>query len=140
MAFMPELDTDGDGLLDNWETEFGLDFTSAEDDDGANGDPDRDGATNVQEQMMGTDPLNPASVFTLTLTPLSASRYGVKWRTIPGRKYQLEYADDQLVTFTPVGGANWPRMALWDEDTHLDNTSTNQPPMSQRNYRVLLVP
>jgi hypothetical protein len=61
MAFMPELDTDGDGLLDNWETEFGLDFTSAEDDDGANGDPDRDGATNVQEQMMGTDPLNPAS-------------------------------------------------------------------------------
>jgi hypothetical protein len=117
-----------------------LDRNSPGGDNGADGDPDHDGATNAQEQITGTDPHNPSSVFRLTLTSLPSSRYGVSWRTIPGRRYQLEYSDSQVTNFAPFAGPTWPRLALSDEERYLDNTATNQPPVMQRNYRVRLVP
>ena len=49
-------DTDGDGLPTAWETFFGLDPTSAAGINGANGDPDGDGRTNLQEYQAGTHP------------------------------------------------------------------------------------
>ena len=50
-------DTDGDGLDDGWEIANGLDPLSNVGDNGAGGDPDNDGLTNIQEQTLGTDPL-----------------------------------------------------------------------------------
>ena len=49
-------DTDGDCLLDGWEVEHGLDPLSTMGDDGASGDPDGDGLTNLEEQTLETDP------------------------------------------------------------------------------------
>lgn len=49
-------DTDGDGLLDAWESGLGLNAQSAEGDDGAAGDPDRDGRSNLEEAVAGTHP------------------------------------------------------------------------------------
>lgn len=43
------LDSDGDGMTDGWETMMGLDPNSATGDDGADGDPDGDGYTNWEE-------------------------------------------------------------------------------------------
>jgi hypothetical protein len=51
-------DTDGDGLPDLWEIESGTRPTSAVGADGAAGDPDNDGATNLQEYQAGTDSLD----------------------------------------------------------------------------------
>jgi len=51
------LDSDGDGLPDNWETENGLDPFSASGDNGADGDADNDGLNNFYEFLSGTDPL-----------------------------------------------------------------------------------
>ena len=42
-------DADGDGLPSAWESRFGLDSYSAEGEDGALGDPDGDGQTNLDE-------------------------------------------------------------------------------------------
>jgi hypothetical protein len=53
------LDTDGDGLLDFWESGYGLDPNDADGDQGGSGDPDEDGLTNADEQLLGTDPLDP---------------------------------------------------------------------------------
>jgi hypothetical protein len=44
-----DVDTDGDGLPDSYEVAFGLNPNSAAGDDGAGGDPDGDGLTNLQE-------------------------------------------------------------------------------------------
>jgi len=55
-------DTDGDGLLDGFEVQGGLDPLDDGTNDssqGANGDPDSDNLTNTQEQTAGTNPNNP---------------------------------------------------------------------------------
>lgn len=49
-------DADGDGLPDEWEERYGLNPFSAEGENGASGDPDGDGLTNLQELDRGTDP------------------------------------------------------------------------------------
>jgi hypothetical protein len=50
------VDTDGDGLPDDWETQFGLNPNSAAGDDGANGNPDQDGANNLAEYQQHSHP------------------------------------------------------------------------------------
>jgi hypothetical protein len=52
----PDTDADDDGLLDEWETRFGLNPGVPSGGDGASGDPDGDGFTNLQEQANGTHP------------------------------------------------------------------------------------
>ena len=46
-------DGDGDGLDDRWEAAYGLPFNDGTGANGANGDPDGDGRTNIQEQAAG---------------------------------------------------------------------------------------
>jgi hypothetical protein len=49
-------DADGDTLPDEWETTYGLDPRSAASENGANGDADADGTTNLQEYQRNTHP------------------------------------------------------------------------------------
>ena len=53
---LPALDTDADGLPNDWEIQFGLNPSSAIGDDGPNGDADGDGRTTLQEYQAGTHP------------------------------------------------------------------------------------
>ncbi len=50
------IDTDGDGLSNEWESHYGLDPSSTSGDDGGAGDPDGDGITNAQEMAAGSHP------------------------------------------------------------------------------------
>ena len=54
-------DDDNDGLPDSWEIQYGLDPLDDTGNDGASGDPDGDGFTNLQEYQGGTAPTNPNS-------------------------------------------------------------------------------
>jgi len=50
-----EIDSDGDGLPDNWELQYFGNLSQ-----GANGDPDGDGVTNLQEYQQGRNPTKSA--------------------------------------------------------------------------------
>ncbi len=62
LAATSAADTDGDGLPNTWEIQYGLDPDSAEGDDGTDGDPDNDGFSNYDEYRAGSDPTEAASV------------------------------------------------------------------------------
>jgi hypothetical protein len=51
-------DSDGDGLPNDWEVRYSLSPVSAAGADGASGDPDSDGLTNLQEYTLDTNPRN----------------------------------------------------------------------------------
>jgi hypothetical protein len=52
-------DSDGDGLPDYWELAYGLNPYDSTGINGAEGDPDQDGITNIQEFQRGLNPQNP---------------------------------------------------------------------------------
>lgn len=60
MAFniKDDTDSDNDGLPDTWEKNVGLNYKDPLGDNGPNGDPDKDGLTNMEEFENGTMPLD----------------------------------------------------------------------------------
>ena len=57
----PALDSDQDGMPDDWEADNGLSPLDGTGRNGAGGDPDGDGAPNILEYRYNTDPLDPLS-------------------------------------------------------------------------------
>lgn len=102
-----QLDGDGDGLIDDWEiANFGDLLQSGE------GDGDRDGQSNLAEQMAGTDPNDPESVLRiLSLTRQPGGTTEIVFQSVAGKKYVIEGAG-QLTDFQamsevlPASGAS----------------------------------
>jgi hypothetical protein len=70
-------------------------------------DTDGDGATNLEEFLAGTNPLDPASVLKVNLLRTPTGLY-VEWNTQPGLVYQLQ-ASGGLTGWTNVGEPRFAR-------------------------------
>ncbi|MCI0747736.1 MAG: hypothetical protein L0Y58_20205 [Verrucomicrobia subdivision 3 bacterium] len=87
------VDTDGDGLADDWEQ---LHFGSLA--ANPNDDPDLDGMSNFQEYRAGTDPKNASSRFALIeIYPLPQGMY-LRWASQPNRRYKVRRASSLLAS------------------------------------------
>ena len=102
-AGTPLADIDGDGLLDSWELAHQLDPNSALGDNGAFGDPDHDGFTNLQEYLSGTDPRDASSLLKVEAIT-TGNPTTIHFRAVAGRIYSIDYADD-------LDGGEWTKLA-----------------------------
>jgi hypothetical protein len=93
-------DSDGDLIPDDWELQH---FPQGACD--PERDEDRDGMTNLDEFIAGTDPADPLSV--LDLSPVRTGQGGgdlaLSWQSVPGRKYQILCCDSLLEAWRCVG-------------------------------------
>ncbi len=107
----PEVDTDGDGLPDDWER-FYLGTLAS----GAEDDPDGDGMNNLAEYLAGTDPSSAAS----RLRTLSLERNGsvteIHFTFAPNRQYQLLSSED-LQTWQVATNSALRFSSAWLEKT-----------------------
>lgn len=93
-------DSDGDGIPDNYEIQFGLDEQSAADRDL---DSDGDGMTNWEEFQAGTDPDDPGSLLRIESLEHSALT-SLSFEAVPSRTYTVEFADDfELLNWQRLG-------------------------------------
>ena len=86
-----EDDKDADGILDAWETQYGLNPDDAQD---AFEDLDGDGWNNLDEFLAGTLPNDSASYLALTIDREVTETVKLSFNGLSGRDYSIEYADD----------------------------------------------
>ncbi|HOY59625.1 MAG TPA: hypothetical protein PK640_16005, partial [Verrucomicrobiota bacterium] len=122
-------DTDRDGLPDAWEVAYGLCPFSASGDNGADGDPDRDGRGNLDEYLAGTDPVVSVRPEFGPCELLSDGRLRLTVVGQVGRHYEVQVSTD-LAQWTP-----WTDFVSTSESTVLHDTPLPSP--SVRFYRLV---
>ncbi len=81
------LDSDLDGMEDDWELANGFNPTRRED---AIDDADGDGHTNLQEFLAGTDPHDPSNVLKIEPPQITDNQMHIRFPTALGKYYQVE--------------------------------------------------
>lgn len=88
------MDADGDGLPTVWEIRSGLNPASSAGHDGALGDPDHDGVTNLDEWRANTNPNDKTDKLVLTLSMAEDGSVGLQFEAAPDRRYFLQSKTD----------------------------------------------
>lgn len=116
-------DTDGDGISDDWETEWfgGLSVC------GIGTDEDRDGQSDAAEAVADTDPKDPASFLRIVAMERNANGellVSMEFTSRMGRLYRIdvsedlaEWTDAGLGTFTPDGDLTVRKVGIPEGDT-----------------------
>jgi hypothetical protein len=128
-------DADGDGLPAAWETANGLNDDDATGNNGANGDPDSDGLTNIIEWLVGLNPqlVDNSAYPKLTISKISG---GVRltFPTIAGRVYQIQ-SSETLNAWTNFGAPQTTAANAAPATFTIDDTSG----LPKRFYRMTVI-
>lgn len=84
-----EVDSDGDGIPDNWELANGL----SDSEDNRNMDSDGDGILDISEFISGTNPNDPSSFLNVQIS-VENGQFKLSFDSIEGRSYALEVSQD----------------------------------------------
>ena len=121
------VDTDNDGLPDDYERAHGFDPNDPAD---ARGDADRDGLTNRDEYAIGTDPHDPLSTLKIQIE-IRGPLCSLSFAAVSNRVYRLEYTGN-------LAAGPWRTLyAAQPGGTRVSVTDTNR---DQRFYRLSAAP
>ncbi|MEO6035272.1 MAG: thrombospondin type 3 repeat-containing protein, partial [Verrucomicrobiota bacterium] len=85
------IDSDGDGIPDDWEIAYNFDPNNSAD---AALDGDNDGMTNLQEFQAGTNPTNASSRLALNVSILGSTAIELQIDAVSNKTYSVEYKTD----------------------------------------------
>ena len=106
------VDTDGDELPDDWETEHSFNKNVTTGIHGASGDPDGDGLTNLDEFRSGTDPRDANSGIQITQTSNPMDTGTISWMAVPYASYKVFRCPTILnPVWTPIATVSNPGTA-----------------------------
>jgi hypothetical protein len=97
-------DSDGDGLPDDWELANGFNPLSASGDNGAGGDPDHDGFTNLREFLAGTNPRDAQSVLKISSISRITGGFALRFNGVAGHSYSIQYRNS-------LATGSWQKLA-----------------------------
>lgn len=123
-------DKDADGLPDWWEDLNGLDSSSSAGINGADGDKDGDGVSNMDEFRSGTNPDDPADYLRMTISTNSLG-IQVQWKSTPDVNYQLETTEKLVPQNWKKKGSLRTANSTLESDTDYDVGN-----VTSRFYRV----
>jgi hypothetical protein len=135
IALADDLDADGDGMPNKFETDNLLFVFDPAD---AAQDKDGDGLSNLQEFLAGTSPTNSASFFGITAIAREANNIRVTWMTAAGKTNALERTAGVAGSFTNNFAGITNIVTTGTSTNYVDiGAATNVPAFF---YRVRLVP
>ena len=111
LSIVPDTsDTNDNGIEDGWEYQYFRGPVSAE------GNPDNDPFSNLEEFIAGTDPTNRASIFGFTNAFSDATGFIVEWAPcISNRSYSVNWSTNLNDSFRPLeSGIESPRNSCTD--------------------------
>lgn len=129
-------DDDNDGLPDDWEAAHGLDPKDATGINGASGDSDSDGMSNLDEYTAQTKPNDENSLLNMASIQMNGANIEVIWDAVTNVNYEIESSDS--LRDNPV---SWQSMylgtALSTNETVSETMTEN---ITSRYYRVRVRP
>ena len=127
-GFNPGGDADGDGLPNDWEDAHGLNKSM----DDALLDPDKDGFSNRQEYLAGTDPQSAASMLALISATPNHGGTDLRFEAVAGRSYTI-------LETTSLSSGTWHRLTDLAplDTTGLVTIHDPNPPTTNRFYRLV---
>jgi hypothetical protein len=94
------VDSDNDGLPDDWEQQYFGSTTGTS----ATADTDGDGMSNYAEFVTGTNPINATDHLSPATVNYNGMTFTVTFNTVPLKRYQAEYIDDLASgSWSPLG-------------------------------------
>jgi hypothetical protein len=125
-----DTDADNDGLPAEWENAHGLSDTSATGANGADGDPDGDGLTNLQEYRVGTHPTDASSALRFTAV-VKSNDATLTLNAAEAKSYSLFFTTD-------IAGGTWTKLSDVPEGSARVVTITDiAPQQAARFYRLV---